>query len=61
MANRARSNNRRSRGGQLGRQASPDRDVLHPSQFQVNEAWIAFQLNDAPTETGHNLRSEGTA
>jgi len=25
--------------------------VLHPSQFQVNEAWIAFQLNDAPIRT----------
>jgi len=22
--------------------------MLHPTQFQVNEAWIAFQLNDAP-------------
>jgi len=25
--------------------------VLHPSQFQVNEAWIAFQLNDEPIQT----------
>jgi hypothetical protein len=25
--------------------------VLHPSQFQVNEAWVAFQLNDMPIET----------
>ena len=25
--------------------------ALHPSQFQVNEAWIAFQLNDAPVHT----------
>jgi hypothetical protein len=25
--------------------------VLHPRQFQVNEAWIAFQLNDAPIQT----------
>jgi hypothetical protein len=25
--------------------------VLHPSQFQVNEAWIAFKLNDAPVST----------
>ena len=24
---------------------------LHPSQFQVNEAWIAFRLNDAPVAT----------
>jgi len=22
--------------------------ALHPSQFQVNEAWIVFKLNDAP-------------
>lgn len=25
--------------------------VLHPNQFQVNEAWIAFRLNDAPIHT----------
>lgn len=25
--------------------------MLHPSQFQVNEAWIAFQLNDEPIRT----------
>ena len=25
--------------------------MLHPNQFQVNEAWIAFQLNDVPIET----------
>jgi len=25
--------------------------VLHPSQFQVNEAWIAFRLNDALIHT----------
>ena len=25
--------------------------MLHPSQFQVNEAWIAFKLNDAPVRT----------
>ena len=25
--------------------------MLHPSQFQVNEAWIAFRLNDAPIRT----------
>ena len=24
---------------------------MHPSQFQVNEAWIAFKLNDAPIVT----------
>ena len=26
--------------------------MLHPKQFQVNEAWIAFKLNDAPIPTG---------
>lgn len=26
--------------------------ALHPNQFQVNEAWIAFRLNDAPVTTG---------
>ncbi|MFN0204835.1 MAG: hypothetical protein ACKVS6_00810 [Planctomycetota bacterium] len=25
--------------------------MLHPSQFKVNEAWIAFQLNDEPVST----------
>jgi hypothetical protein len=25
--------------------------VLHPNQFQVNEAWIAFKLNEAPVRT----------
>ncbi len=25
--------------------------ALHPNQFQVNEAWIAFQLNDGPIQT----------
>ena len=25
--------------------------VFHPNQFQVNEAWIAFKLNDAPVRT----------
>jgi hypothetical protein len=25
--------------------------VLHPNQFQVNEAWLAFKLNDAPIST----------
>lgn len=25
--------------------------MLHPSQFQVNEAWILFRLNDAPLRT----------
>jgi len=25
--------------------------LLHPNQFQVNEAWIIFKLNDAPLRT----------
>lgn len=25
--------------------------MLHPNQFRVNEAWIAFKLNDAPLAT----------
>jgi hypothetical protein len=25
--------------------------VLHPNQFQPNEAWILFQLNDTPIQT----------
>jgi hypothetical protein len=25
--------------------------VLHPNQFKVNEAWIAFKLNDDPIHT----------
>ena len=25
--------------------------MLHPNQFQVNEAWIAFKLNDVPIVT----------
>lgn len=25
--------------------------MLHPNQFKVNEAWIAFQLNDRPIRT----------
>jgi hypothetical protein len=25
--------------------------VLHPNQFQINEAWIAFKLNDEPIHT----------
>lgn len=25
--------------------------MLHPNQFQVNEAWIAFKLNDRPIHT----------
>jgi hypothetical protein len=31
-------------------------NMLHPQQFTVNEAWVAFQLNDAPIHTGQ----EGT-
>lgn len=26
--------------------------MFHPSQFEVNEAWIVFKLNDAPVITG---------
>jgi hypothetical protein len=25
--------------------------MLHPKQFEVNEAWIAFRLNEAPIQT----------
>jgi hypothetical protein len=25
--------------------------MLHPNQFHLNEAWIAFKLNDAPIST----------
>lgn len=25
--------------------------MLHPSQFEVSEAWISFQLNSAPVKT----------
>ena len=25
--------------------------MLHPNQFHINEAWIAFRLNDAPIHT----------
>lgn len=25
--------------------------MLHPNQFEINEAWIAFWLNDEPIET----------
>ena len=25
--------------------------MLHPNQFEVNEAWIVFKLNDAPIQT----------
>ena len=25
--------------------------MIHPNQFKVNEAWIAFKLNDAPIIT----------
>ena len=26
--------------------------MLHPNQFNVGEAWIAFQLNEVPIQTG---------
>ena len=29
---------------------------LHPNQFQVNEAWIAFQLNEIPIDAGKDGR-----
>ncbi len=25
--------------------------MLHPNQFQINEAWIAFKLNERPIQT----------
>ncbi len=28
--------------------------MLHPKQFEVNEAWIAFRLNRAPVRTEHD-------
>lgn len=28
-----------------------DPPVLHPEQFEVNEAWIAFRLNGSPVRT----------
>lgn len=28
-----------------------EHQVLHPNEFQVNEAWIAFKLNDQPIRT----------
>lgn len=28
--------------------------MLHPNQFQVNEAWIAFTLNESPIRTEHD-------
>ena len=28
--------------------------MLHPKQFKVNEAWIAFRLNRAPVRTEHD-------
>ena len=28
--------------------------MLHPNQFQVNEAWIAFRLNEAPIHAGED-------
>src|SRR5690606_24375073 len=32
---------------------APPRDhaVLHPSQFKVNQTWIAFKMNDVPIRT----------
>ena len=31
--------------------ADKDERALHPRQFEANEAWIVFRLNDAPVET----------
>lgn len=31
--------------------SSIGRRMLHPKQFEVNEAWIAFRLNNAPIRT----------
>ena len=28
--------------------------MLHPNQFQVDEAWIVFKLNEAPVPTGRD-------
>ena len=28
--------------------------MLHPNQFEVNEAWIAFQLNETPIQTARD-------
>lgn len=28
--------------------------MLHPRQFEVNEAWIAFRLNEAPVRTSRD-------
>lgn len=28
--------------------------MLHPQQFKVNEAWIAFRLNDTPVQTARD-------
>lgn len=33
--------------------------MLHPNQFTVNEAWIAFQLNDQPIRTEQAAESLG--
>lgn len=35
--------------------------MLHPSQFQVNEAWIGFQLNGAPIRTEREGSFNGVA
>jgi hypothetical protein len=28
--------------------------MLHPNHFEINEAWIAFWLNDGPIQTAHD-------
>jgi hypothetical protein len=35
--------------------------VLHPNQFEINEAWIAFHLNHSPIETEEDGDSNGIA
>jgi hypothetical protein len=30
--------------------------MLHPNQFQINEAWIVFKLNDEPIHTELDLK-----
>jgi len=34
--------------------AEENYSVLNPNQFAINEAWIAFKLNDAPIRTGED-------
>jgi len=45
------STSRRRDGYLVSLDFSNTTTVLRPNQFQVNEAWIAFKLNDAPVRT----------